>query len=157
MNSEQFLTSTIRPVLEDMGMYSKSAEKLLLMTACHESGGFQHRVQIGAPAKSYFQIEPATLDDLYENYLSYRPERQELVDSYLPDDMAREEALEESDDYACAVARMIYARVPEALPMEDDTEAMADYCKQYWNTELGKATPEKYLTDYIRYKPVGYD
>lgn len=115
--------------------------------------GFRYREQVNGPALSYFQIEPATLNDLYDNYLHYRPGRQLLLDGYLPEGMSREEALATDDRYACAAARMIYARFPEAIPTVTDEERMAEYCKQYWNTPLGAATPEKYLDDYHRYGP----
>lgn len=152
-SANAFLDDTIVPVLTDMGMDSPAAEKLLMMTACHESLGFRYREQVNGPALSYFQIEPATLQDLYDNYLEYRPGRQLLLDQYLPEGMSPREALANDDRYACAAARMIYARVPQALPDVADNDALASYCKQYWNTDLGAATPEKYLEDYARYGP----
>ena len=148
-----FLDSTINPVLDEMAMNSPAASKLLMMTATHESMGFRYRAQVGGPALSYFQIEPNTLNDLYENYLVFRPERQALLDKYLPEGMSREEALENKDDYACAAARLQYSRVPAALPTVSDDEALAKYAKQYWNTELGAATWQKYLDDFNRYGP----
>ncbi len=156
MDAEEFLTQSIQPVTKQMDMYSNAAEKLLLMTACHESGGFKYRAQVGGPALSYYQIEPNSLNDLYDNYLAYRPDREALVNSFLPDGMERLDALENDDDYATAVARMMYARVSEALPAEDDDVAMSEYCKKYWNTEAGAATAQKYLDDYNLYKPEGY-
>ncbi len=152
-DANQFLGGVIMPVLAGLGMDSPSAEKLLMMTACHESMGFCYRVQLSGPALSYFQIEPNTLDDLYRNYLSYRPGRLAQLDAYLPSGMPRLEALEANDAYACAAARMIYARVAEALPDVHDDMALADYAKRYWNTALGKATAEKYLADFHTYGP----
>ena len=156
-DAKEFLESTLRPTLMDMDMLSRSAEKLLLMTAAHESGGFRHARQIGGgPALSYYQIEPDTLVDLYRNYLGYRPERKGLLDQFLPADSTGPETALMDPVYATAAARMIYYRVPEPLPdMEDDTE-MARYWKTYWNTHLGKGTGEKFLDDWNRYKPEGY-
>lgn len=136
-------------------MNSASAQKLLLMAACHESGGLKHWRQIGGPALSYFQIEAATLYDLSENYLSYRSGRQALLDAHLPQGKSREVALQESDAYACAAARFLYAWVCAALPAAADEVAMSEYCKKYWNTELGRATAQKYLDDRNRTKPAG--
>lgn len=155
MDARQFLDETLRPTLEKMDMHSPAAEKLLLMTACHESGGFVYDRQVGGPALSYYQIEPATLNDLYGNYLGFRPERQALLDQFMPEGSAREDALMDAV-YATAAARLIYTRVPEALPDFADDEAMGRYCKKYWNTEAGKATPEKYINDWLRYKPDDY-
>jgi len=152
-NSDDFLKETLEPVLTEMGMRSPSAEKLLIMTAAHESMGYRYRAQQGGPALSYYQIEPNTLDDLYTNYLAFRPAKQALLDAYLPEGMARAEALENIDSYATAAARLIYGRVPDALPGVADSEALAKYAKKFWNTELGAATWEKYLSDYNLYGP----
>lgn len=149
MDGRQFRLEVVRPVLLDMGMWSEAAENLLMMTAAHESMGFKHRRQIGGPALSYFQIEPATLQDLYDNYLSYRPGRQAELDKWYSGD--RLVALENDDRYATAVARMIYARVKDPLPAYDDLEALALYAKRYWNTPEGKASPGKYRDDYLRW------
>jgi len=153
-NSDDFLKETLEPVLAEMGMASPSAEKLLIMTAAHESMGYRYRAQTGGgPALSYYQIEPNTLDDLYTNYLAFRPDKQALLDAYLPEGSSRVEALENNDEYATAATRLIYSRVPDALPAVDDDEALAKYAKQFWNTELGAATAEKYLADYRLYGP----
>lgn len=153
MNANEFLTNAVRPVLHKMGMWSAAAEKLLIMTACHESGGFQYRTQQGGPAVSYFQIEPASFNDLWHRYLEGKDERRKLVDQFLPSGVDPLVALELNDEFACAVARMKYASVPEALPAVSDDEALAQYCKTHWNTEAGKATPEKYLRDFQLYAP----
>jgi len=153
-NSDDFQNETLVPVLTEMRMASPSAEKLLIMTAAHESMGYRYRAQTGGgPALSYYQIEPNTLDDLYTNYLAYRPEKQALLDRYLPEGTSRTDALENIDSYATAAARLIYSRVPDALPDVEDSEALAKYAKQFWNTALGAATWQKYLADYDRYGP----
>jgi len=153
-NSDEFIKKTVAPVLADMGMDSSSAEKLLIMTATHESMGYRYRAQVGGgPALSYYQIEPNTLNDLYENYLAFRPGKQALLDAYLPDGMSRTDALKNIDTYATAAARLIYARVPDALPGVGDDEALAAYAKEFWNTELGAATVQQFLDDYKLYGP----
>lgn len=152
-NGDNFLNDVIIPVLDKVDMRTAEAEKLLMMTATHESMGFRYRQQINGPALSFFQIEPATLNDLYENYLSFRPDRQAVLDSFLPEGMERLEALEKNDDYACCAARFIYWRVPEAIPPVADDGKMAAYAKKYWNTEEGKATAKQYLDDFERYGP----
>ncbi len=148
-----FLDGVIAPVLQTLRMGSVAAEKLLLMTAAHESMGFRYRRQVGGPALSYFQIEPATLDDLYANYLAFRPARQAKMDAFLPTGMNRLDALEQDDRYACACARMIYARVQAALPDAADDMALAAYAKQHWNTHAGKASAAKYLHDFHLHCP----
>lgn len=157
MNANELLETTIRPVLQRMDMWSRSAEKLLLMTACHESMGFRYKEQLGGgPARSYYQIEPDTLKDCYVNYLQYRPERKGLLNHFYPGDVSLEEALLD-DRYATAAARMIYARIAEPLPPADDEVNLARYWKTHWNTPLGKGTQTRFLQDWEEYKPEGYE
>lgn len=156
ITSSEFLETTLIPTLIEMGMHSPAAEKLLLMTACHESEGFRYRRQIRGPALSYFQIEPATLADLYASYLDYRSAKRATLDKHLPDGMTPLYALEHDDAYAVACARMIYARVSAPLPDVDDEDGLAVYWKQHYNTLLGRGTEEKYLDDWNRYKLKDY-
>ncbi len=156
MNAARFLNTIIRPVLMEMDMHSASAEKLLLMTACHESGGFKTRVQYsGGPARSFYQIEPATLEDLGDNYLRHRPRKMLKLQKFEPIAANVDEMLLD-DRYATAAARMIYSRVPEPLPAVEDNDGMARYWKSYWNTYLGAGTVAKFLDDWDRYKPSEY-
>ena len=46
------------------------------------------------------------------------------------------------------MARIKYWRVPKKLPVENDIEGMAKYWKDYYNTSLGKGTPEKFIKAY---------
>lgn len=153
MDANKFIRNVIRPTLETMGMWSAESEKLLVMTACHESGGFKYREQVGGPALSYFQIEPATLEDVYGRYLARRLDLKAKVDLFKPGGMDALQALRENDAFACAIARVKYWMAPEGLPIVTDDAGFAYYAKKHWNTELGKATPEKYLADFKRWGP----
>lgn len=153
MNGDDFLHTVVRPVLNTMEMWSPAAEKLLVMTAAHESGGFQHRVQVGGPALSYFQIEPTTFVDVWDRYLGGRSNRKAKVAQFLPDDAEPLDALKDDDKFACALARLKYASVLAALPDVGDEMGLEDYAKEHWNTPLGKATPEKYFDDSKRWGP----
>ena len=148
MNATEFLEQTLRPTLLKMEMHSPAAEQLLLMTACHESGGFRYDRQVGGgPALSYYQIEPATLKDLYTNWLHYRPERKALLDSFLPAGWDSPEQALMDPVYATAAARMIYMRVPEPLPKMGDYGDAARYWKTHYNTTKGKGTEAKFFLD----------
>lgn len=153
MDAKTFLDTVLRPTLMDMDMWSASAEKLLLMTACHESMGFRHRKQLGGgPARGFYQMEPATLEDLYLNYLDYRPDLKALLDRFKPHpDCTVEEALLD-DRFATAAARLKYCREPEALPPVEENNQFARYWKSYWNTYLGKGTVLKFLQDWDAYR-----
>lgn len=159
MEGRDFLINVLRPTLIQLDMYSLSAEKLLYMTAAHESMGFRHRRQIEGPALSFFQIEPATFKDLWFRYLEMRPELKDRVRPFLTfrpqielEDYLLDQ-LENNDAFACAIARIKYWTIPAPLPAPDDLEGMAYYAKMYYNTPKGKATQEKYLNDFTLYAP----
>lgn len=146
------ICSEMSLALGKTSLNTRSARTLLFMIAAHESH-LVNRKQIGGPALSLFQIEPDTLDDLYTNWLAHRSAWQTVLDSYrmvgttmLP----RLEALESVDAYGVCAARMQLWRAVEKIPGADDYLALADYAKRHWNTEAGKASPEKYLTDFNR-------
>lgn len=123
---------------------SEAAVRLLLMVAAHESGGFTYCKQKGGPALGIFQMEPATYADVC-NYLN-RTGRYKKLNTNWP-----ETRMVIDVEFAAGMARAFFARVPEPLPDADDLQALAEYAKKYWNTELGKATPEKYLADFKKY------
>jgi len=152
MNIDDFLYLIIRPTLKKMDLWSLSAEKLLIMIACHESAGLKYRKQTGGgPALSYYQIEPLTFSDVYDRYLGDRKIKKQMVDQFLPEDIEPLKALKNNDEFATAIARMKLFMVPKKLPEVTDDEGLAKYAKKYWNSELGKATPEKYLNDFKLY------
>ena len=53
--------------------------------------------------------------------------------------------------YATIMARIHYLRVPVPLPKFDDINSLANYYKKFYNTEKGKATPEKFINDYHKF------
>ena len=147
MTPEQFKTEVIEPTLKIMGqgMYSEDAVRLLYGTAIHESDGFKRITQYSGPALSYYQIEPATLHDLYENYLKFRPELLNMLDRFKGSALSQDDALRMNMAYATAAARLHYYRVKDKLP--ENVQEDAHYWKKYYNTLYGKGTVEKYLDD----------
>lgn len=135
----QFRDLIIKPVIEDLGLYSKAATNLLLGTAIVESG-LKYVKQTKGPAISYFQIEPNTLNDCYKNYLDFLPKKdlKDKVNSYLIPQFSREYNLLVNNAYAVAIARIIYWRAKGALPLEDDYVGLTYYHKKYYNSTNGK-------------------
>lgn len=142
--ASDLLKGVIRPVLRDLDderiephiPFSEPAARLLLGTALTETA-LDALYQHGGPALSFWQVEPATLDDAYVNYLDYRPGLRDLVERHRPPAIAPEQAMVQSLSYACAVARIVYYRAPESLPRGDDARALAQYWKTHFNTVLG--------------------
>ena len=140
-----FQYSIIQPTLMQLGLWSVAAEELLLGTALIESN-LIHRRQIGGPALSFFQMEPKTHDDIWENFLKYRAPLagsiKQLLTSERDDKLVE---LEVNDKYACAMARVQYLRVSAPLPQTGDVAGMAAYWKQYYNTLRGRGEVPEYI------------
>lgn len=148
-----FRNTVIKPVLIKLGLGGDAAEELLLGTAVQESLNFRYRTQLGGgPAKGYFQMEPATHDDIWDNFLKYRQKLSNDVASFLSKKGADKiTELENNDKYAAAMARVHYLRVAAPLPKAGDINAQANYWKQYYNTPLGKGKPYEYIEKWNKF------
>ena len=134
-------------------MHSIEARELLMMTAAQESHCGKYLQQVGCGvALGIFQMEPATYDDLFDNYLRYH---QELLRVLYENFRVHEEnfkiQLKGNIPYQIVLARLQFRRFPEKLPSAEDTNAMACYYKKYWNTIKGKATIAEVLFNYDKY------
>ena len=156
LNPEQVTNEVIRPTLRHLArataqpMDTTDAAQLLLGTALAESNLQYLRQLDGGPAMGLWQMEPVTHQDIWSSFLGHRPDLagavRELRTREGPrgeDDPTRQ--LIYSLPYACAMARVHYWRVPDALPPADDLEAQAAYWKQHYNTPLGAGTVEHYI------------
>lgn len=140
----------IRPVLTDLDLWSIESEQLILGTACQESKCGLYLKQLGnGPALGIYQMEPATHDDLFENFLKYKPNLREKVWLYV--DKKRQMASEMLGNlyYATAMCRVHYLRVPELIP--SGLREQAKYWKKYYNTELGAGTVDEYIKSWEQF------
>lgn len=151
-----FLERVIRPTLAAMGYGSAAAERLLLGTALAESGLTARRQMGDGPARGLFQMEPATHDDLWRNYLASRKPLAAAVRSFIPAGapgagaaLPPADLLENNDAYACAMARCHYLRVPAPLPSATDAGALAAYWKTHYNTPAGAGTIEHFTQAWL--------
>ncbi len=136
LDVEQFQKIIVRPTLNYLGFGGAAAEQLLIGTALTESR-LQYLKQRFGPARGVFQMEPATHDDIWENYLKHKDEIREKICTLLTQQNPVDQ-LYGNLAYACAMARIHYLRIPEKLPQSKDLPAMAKYWKKYYNTHLGK-------------------
>ena len=74
MPASQIRSLVIKPALTKINLWSRSAEELILGTAIVESGLTYLKQHGDGPALGLWQVEPATHEDLYTNFLNYRPE-----------------------------------------------------------------------------------
>jgi hypothetical protein len=150
--ARKVLVEAIRPALVSLMAGGPASEKLLLGTAIQESL-LIHRQQLGGgPALGLFQMETATHDDCWNNYLNFRTRLSDRVKQTLdPGQEARATTMKVNDRYAAAMCRVRYMRVAAALPAGNDIEAMANYWKEHYNTPLGAGTPEEFLSKWPQY------
>ena len=148
INPKHLRDFVVRPTLKRIGMWSQAAENILIGTVYQESRGghFLHQLQ-GGPALGIYQIEPATHNDVWDNYLHYRDTLEKKV-STLAAAGALDEQLIVNLAYATAIARIIYYRIPKALPPANDIHALAKYWKAHYNTEQGKGTVEEFVKNF---------
>lgn len=150
IDPKHFRFYVVRPTLLSLSAafegaipYSPAAENLLVGTALVESKLTWLRQRGAGPARGVFQVEPTTHDDIWENYLAFRPELASRVRSLasqrwpVPGHGDRHAELETNMAYACAIARVRYRRSPLAMPEKDDALGLARLHKAAYNTRLG--------------------
>lgn len=150
MNIPQLREYVIEPVLRYLGLYSLAAENLLIGTVMVESrANYIHQLK-GGPALGLFQMEPATHDDIHRNYLAYRKDLEakvyDIAGGWQASSLANE--MIGNVNYAAAMARIHYLRVPEPLPDANDVEGLAAYWKEHYNTALGAGSVQDFVNNY---------
>ena len=144
----------IRKTLQKSGLWSQNAEELLMLTAAAESELGTYVYQRRGPAKGFFQMEPATHNDIVSNFLYYRLERFKptAIDILTPMNVDR---LETDIEYMILMARIHYLRVADPIPTLADAQSyreyiteLAEYWKRHYNTILGKGTVQAALSKY---------
>lgn len=125
----------------------EAAARLLLGTALAESGLNTLR-QWNGNARGFFQIEPATYEDIVKRYLPPRhPTISMRLDRLTLPDIPTMFQLEGNPWLGCAVARMQYWLSPAPLPDMLDTDAMAAYWVKWYNRG-GKGDPKRFVELY---------
>ena len=136
----------IDDVLKVIEMHSDKAAAIVYRTAIAESGftaikGYTK----GNPALSFWQIEPATANDIYENYVKFRPHLVEKLKKLGFKESDPSGPLKYNLSLAIAMCRIKYWRDPSPLPDVDDIDGQAKLWKKVYNTELGKGTLKHFL------------
>lgn len=147
----QFRDFILRPTLEMIGLYSKSAEVLILGTGLVESG-FNYIKQIGTIRNGgfgFFQCENATYLDIVR-YLKVNKKLGDRITAacnidYFPPTV---EPVIWNLRLAVCICRVKYFMIPKELPKSDDLEWICKYYLKYYNTILGKSTFEKSIESF---------
>ena len=139
-------------------MWSQVGEDLVVGTAIQESRA-TYLKQLGTgPALGIFQMEPNTHDDLWANFISYRADILNKLKGLmvtggttLPFIQIPAQEMIGNLFYASAMCRIHYKRAPAAFPQQGDTQGLADYWKQWYNTPQGAGTADEFLNNYNQY------
>lgn len=157
MDILQFRLFVIRPALQRIDLWSKSAENLVLGTGLIESKlEYVDQTSNGVvpgPAYGLFQMEKPTHDDIWENYLKFQPKLGLAVLNLAGWDQLNHPPVEElwgNNFYSAAMCRVHYRRISQPLPAEDDALGMARYWKSHYNTYSGKGSVQDAYLKFIK-------
>ena len=142
---EKSIKKIIKWTLEYLNMDSDNARDLIYKTGKAESGYKTLQQYGGGPALGFFQVEPNTALDIWDNYVMYRPKYRDKLYALGFDEGALEFCLLSNIGLQAAFCRLHYRRVPSALPKEDNLKAQAGYWKNYYNTNAGKGTTKHFI------------
>jgi len=134
----------IKWTLQELDMYSPEALEMVYKTGLAETG-YRHLEQIKGPAIGFFQVEPATMNDTWDNYVMYRPDLKTKLWALGYDEKDGVQRVMGSIILQVIFCRLKYRRSPKPLPACGDLEAQAKYWKSIYNSELGKGTIEHFM------------
>lgn len=141
----------VRPTLVYLNLWCQSSENLLLGTVAVKSNMGRYLASPHSSELSIYGIDPQRHQEIWWKYLSNRKELYEKVLSLVSQQNIYSH---KNDDlifnlaYATAIARIVYLRIPEALPAPDDVEGLANYWKQHYDTADGKGMVEQFIKNY---------
>lgn len=135
---------------------------ILMLTAAVESDGCSYFHQINGPAITFFQLEPATIDDIlrYIRQSSKRSAELAEINNLFEEDYHytargyKNAALLLHLELSVLLARIKYWMDPK--PLGSTIEDHAATWKRVYNTELGKGKPEEAIKKYNTWKTKGF-
>ena len=148
--------------IEDAIPVSDAALNLLVGTAAQEShyGTYLRQLDEG-PALGVFQMEPATHDDIWRNFLAHRRVFMRHIGEAIDTQIIYERTGDWTSPpshrliwdlrYSAIMCRIHYYRVPAPLPAWDDVNGLADYWKEHYNTHLGAGTVDEFIENYGKF------
>ena len=139
------IKNIIKLTLQHLDLDSEDARSLIYRTGKAESGYKTLQQYGGGPALGFFQMEPNTALDIWNNYVMYRPKYRDKLYSLGFDDGALEFCLLSNIGLQAAFCRLHYRRVPSALPKVNNLKGQAIYWKENYYTNLGKGTIKHFL------------
>lgn len=135
-----------------MGLWSANAEELLCATCAQESLYGTYRTQgNGGPARGVFQMEGGDFNDIWTNFLAYKPTLATQVKALNNGVQGTVDDLINNDAYAVAMCRVHYLRMPKPLPNPTDLNGLWLTYKVGYNSVNGAATQLQFTIHYHKY------
>lgn len=145
----------VKPVLSALkssGQFEhnlEDLEELLILVFAHESLGGTYIRQLGnGPARGFFQMEPATEKDCWDNWLKYKVKLTIVLHDMIAPGL---DNLTYNIAYQIAMAAIRLTRTKDTLPKKSDVNGLAAHWKKHYNTSLGKGTTEEAIKNYKSY------
>jgi len=138
------LINVVLEKLEEAGIpKTPEAVRLVYETGNTESK-YKHLEQVQGPAVSFWQIEPNTIDDIWNNYVLFRKDLIQVF--YELGYLENKPVFSVMTNLAVAIAmcRVYYYRKPGVIPKTISDRA--SYWKRHYNTKYGKGTPKHYIS-----------
>ena len=136
----------VKETLDKLDMNSVDALELIMRTGKAETG---YRALMGYgkgnPALGFWQVEPATMFDTWENYVMYRPKIRDVLWQLGLNDGDMKFSLLTNIALQAAFCRLKYRRDSNPIPPASNMVAQAEYWKRVYNSELGRGTIEHFL------------
>lgn len=149
MEPQEFLTDCLVPAAIALNVYDTPHLQLGLGTGIQESKLQNVQQHGGGPALGPFQMEPATHDSLWVNFIQYRPALKAALQTILGENNPSPQMLMQDLIYSAAMMFVKYLSCPGKIP--EDLPGQAAYYKKWYNTPLGAATEEEYIAGYQKY------
>lgn len=156
MHAGQLVDFVIEPTLRYLDPdipLTRAAMQLVLGTALHESANLQYIDQLSrlpttpGPAYGLWQMEARTMGDHFDwlhaksaDGTRVRAALSAKIEAMIAPWRTLPHQVHGNLYLACALCRVHYRRVSEALPAADDAPALASYWKRYYNTSEGAGT-----------------
>ena len=152
--AEELRQWVIKPTLKRLGVYSKTAENLLLATAAQESGLGSHLKPAGQRALGIYQIHSLAHRHIWDDHLALHSEMASLVRGLASqhDFLAHPHAeLATNLSYATAIAWFMCARHENfSLPKSNDIDALAGLWKRFYHPRSKNSTMD-FRKNFSRY------
>jgi hypothetical protein len=145
INIKHFQQFIVQPTLQIIGINSKGFEQLIICTAITESNLEFLQQHNNGPAKGLFQMEDATHDDIWNNFLKYKPDLAKKITAFLLPNTIKNQQIYGNLYYATAMCAAHYLRFLKTMPEADNLAMLAKIWKSFYNTKLGKGTEQNFI------------